>query len=106
MDGKAVASAAQASGWCLDGATSTWRGGRPRMALNRVWRHWPLALNMALGLLVSGALAAPVLARLGATQAAEAVYAAYHLTCHQWAFRSFFLFGQQPIYSLQGLADR
>ena len=27
---------------------------------------------------------------------ADALYAAYHLTCHQWAFRSFFLFGQQP----------
>jgi uncharacterized membrane protein len=75
------------------------------MALNPVLRHWLAALNGALGLFLGGAVAAPILARLGATQAAEAVYVAYHVTCHQWAFRSFFLFGQQPIYSLQDLAD-
>jgi len=75
------------------------------MAVNRVLRHWLLALNLALGLFLGGAVAAPILARLGATQAAEALYAAYKLTCHQWAFRSFFLFGQQPIYSPQELMD-
>jgi uncharacterized membrane protein len=40
--------------------------------------------------------------------AADALYAAYHFTCHQWAFRSFFFFGPQPVsvYSQQTLADQ
>jgi uncharacterized membrane protein len=67
-------------------------------------RHWLLTLNAALGVFLAGALAAPVLAAVGWAAAADAVYAAYHFTCHQWAFRSFFFFGQQPIYSQQSLA--
>src|SRR4030081_977930 len=75
------------------------------MVLTNALRHWPVVLNACLSLFLGGALAAPILATLGATQAAEALYAAYKLTCHQWAFRSFFLFGQQPVHSLQELAD-
>src|SRR5260370_8945497 len=75
------------------------------MGVTRALRHWLAGLNTALALFLAGALAAPILATLGATQAAEALYAAYKLTCHQWAFRSFFLFGQQPLYSVQELAD-
>jgi uncharacterized membrane protein len=72
---------------------------------SRAMRHWLLALNLALGVFLTGAFAAPVLARLGWTSVAEPIYAAYHFTCHQWAFRSFFLFGQQPTYGEQQLAD-
>jgi uncharacterized membrane protein len=42
---------------------------------------------------------------LGWPSVAGALYAAYHFTCHQWAFRSFFLFGQQPVYGQQQLVD-
>ena len=63
-------------------------------------------VNLALGVCSWGALAAPGwLAALGWSTAADGLYAAYHLTCHQWAFRSFFLFGQQAVYSEQQLAD-
>jgi uncharacterized membrane protein len=72
---------------------------------SRAMRHWLLGLNLALGLFVAGALAAPIFAQLGWTSLAQPIYAAYHFTCHQWAFRSFFLFGQQPVYSEQQLAD-
>jgi|SRR5579859_2558105 len=75
------------------------------MVAQRVVRHWPAALNVTLGAFLAGALGAPVLAALGWGAAAEALYAAYHLTCHQWAFRSFFLFGQRGVYSQQQLAD-
>jgi uncharacterized membrane protein len=68
-------------------------------------RHWLLGLNLALGVFLAGALAAPVFAQLGWASLAAPLYAAYHFTCHQWAFRSFFLFGQQPTYSEQQLAD-
>jgi uncharacterized membrane protein len=72
--------------------------------VSRALRHWLLALNVALGLFLAGALAAPLLASLGWRAAADALYAAYHFTCHQWAFRSFFLLGQQPVYSQAELA--
>ncbi|MCA1646503.1 MAG: DUF2085 domain-containing protein [Chloroflexi bacterium] len=75
-------------------------------SFNRALRHWLLSLNVALGLFVAGALAAPVLAAIGWRSMADALYAAYHFTCHQWAFRSFFFFGQQPIYSQQSLTEQ
>jgi uncharacterized membrane protein len=67
------------------------------------------ALNCALAIFVVGGLAAPILAALGWRSAADGLYAAYHFACHQWAFRSFFLFapGQPPlaVYPQQQLAD-
>src|SRR5438876_10067123 len=75
------------------------------MRADGISRHWLLSLNVACGAFIGGALAAPLMAVLGWHAAAGTLYAAYHLTCHQWAFRSFFLFGQQPIYALQDLAD-
>jgi uncharacterized membrane protein len=48
---------------------------------------------------VVGGVAAPILAASGLLSAAEALYSAYALTCHQWAFRSFFIFGQQAVYA-------
>jgi len=70
-------------------------------------RQWPWALNVLLAAFIAGALLAPLLERLGSADAASAIYRVYHLTCHQWAFRSFFLFGSQIVYAreqLDGLA--
>jgi uncharacterized membrane protein len=75
------------------------------MRPDAVLRHWLLAVNLACGVFIVGALAAPVLALLSWHAAADALYAAYHLACHQWAFRSFFLFGPQAVYAEQQLAD-
>jgi uncharacterized membrane protein len=78
------------------------------MPVRAAFRHWLVALNTALGVFLGGAFAAPILAALGWRPGADALYAAYHLTCHQWAFRSLFLFGQpQPVtvYNQQQLAD-
>jgi uncharacterized membrane protein len=74
------------------------------LAITAAFRHWLLALNVSVGAFVAGALAAPVFAAAGWQPAAEALYAAYHLACHQWAFRSFFLFGPQTVYSAQQLS--
>jgi uncharacterized membrane protein len=72
-------------------------------------RHWLVAVNTALALFVAGAFAAPILSILGWHFAADTLYAAYHFACHQWAFRSFFLFVPGPlpltVYSQQQLAD-
>ena len=75
-----------------------------RSTFTAAFRHWLLVLNVSLAAFVGGALAAPVLAALGWQSAADALYAAYHLACHQWAFRSFFLFGPETVYSQQQLA--
>jgi uncharacterized membrane protein len=76
------------------------------MVFTRVLRHWLLMVNLALSAFLLGALAAPVLAVAGWRAAADALYTAYHFTCHQWAFRSFFFFGQQSVYSQQSLSDQ
>jgi len=65
--------------------------------------HWLFPLNAAVAVFVGGALAAPLLEMAGWQAASDAVYAAYHLTCHQWAFRSFFLLGGQSVYSIDQL---
>src|SRR5690242_13873786 len=57
------------------------------------FRHWLFTVNSALGVFLFGAFAASSLAAVGLQPAADWLYAVYHFTCHQWAFRSFFLFG-------------
>ena len=74
-------------------AVRQWRLGLSAAA----FRHWLLALNATSAALLAGALAAPVCAALGWAAPAGALYAVYHAMCHQWAFRSFFLFGSQPV---------
>src|SRR5690349_5860989 len=59
------------------------------------FRHWLFALNAALAAFLIGAFAAPSFAALGLQHAADWLYAIYHFTCHQWTFRSFFLFGSE-----------
>ena len=77
---------------------------KPRRPIG-AFRHWLFAVNLAGGLFLAGALLAPLSAALGWPSVACALYATYHFTCHQWAFRSFFLFGQQPVYAQQQLVE-
>lgn len=68
-----------------------------------VGQHWlPLVI---LGLVVFNGLAflAPILMHLGLTAPAQLIYLAYRLTCHQLAYRTYFLFGAQPVYTLDQL---
>ena len=73
-------------------------------AYRRLLSRWLLVLNTVIAVFLLGALAVPVFGRLGWLALADWLDAAYHLTCHQWAFRSFFLFGQQAVYSEDQLA--
>jgi len=70
--------------------------------LNRVVlfvsRHWLALLNLLLFLYVGLPFAAPVLMKVGATRPARWIYIAYSPLCHQMAFRSWFLFGEQTAY--------
>mgnify|MGYP000094284501 CR=1 FL=1 len=61
-------------------------------------RHW---LRFALVIIGTYAIlpwVAPTLMRLGATAPANALYTLYSPMCHQFAFRSIFLYGEQSFY--------
>jgi uncharacterized membrane protein len=61
-------------------------------------RHYMAVLNILLVLYVGIPFLAPVFKKAGWNGAAEVVYRIYSPLCHQWAFRSFFLFGEQGYY--------
>lgn len=60
--------------------------------------HWLLVFLILLGTFVSGPIAAPTLMHLGFERAANALYFVYKPFCHQFGFRSVFLFGEQTFY--------
>jgi uncharacterized membrane protein len=61
-------------------------------------RHWLAVFNVAAAIYVGLPMLAPALMNAGATGPARAIYVAYSPMCHQMAFRSFFLFGDQAAY--------
>lgn len=63
--------------------------------------HWLLLFCILWGVFIILPWLAPVLMRLGMTGPANAIYFVYQFFCHQLPERSFFLFGAQPMYSLQ-----
>jgi uncharacterized membrane protein len=60
--------------------------------------HYMVLLNLFSFFYVFLAVLAPTLMKVGWERPAKAIYTAYRPLCHQLAFRSFFLFGEQPIY--------
>ena len=67
--------------------------------------HWLAFANLLVGLFAALPLLAPVLLAYGFVGPANAIYGAYRLVCHQWAFRSYSLFGAQPTYPFGDLAQ-
>jgi uncharacterized membrane protein len=61
-------------------------------------KHYLAVVNLLLLLYVGIPFLAPVFKEVGANGPAEVIYKIYSPLCHQWAFRSFFLFGEQPYY--------
>lgn len=61
-------------------------------------RHWLAVFNLLVFIYVGLPFAAPTLMKLGAARPAKWIYRAYSPLCHQLAFRSWFLFGEQPAY--------
>ncbi|MGQ9887791.1 MAG: DUF2085 domain-containing protein [Aggregatilineales bacterium] len=68
-----------------------------KMAL-RLARNWLRIVTLVLAIYVSLPLAAPTLMNMGLGGPASLIYAVYSPFCHQFAFRSFFLYGSQPVY--------
>jgi uncharacterized membrane protein len=61
-------------------------------------KHWLAVLNTIVFLYVALPFFAPVLMKAGATVPARWIYTVYSPVCHQLAFRSWFLFGEQSAY--------
>jgi uncharacterized membrane protein len=61
-------------------------------------RHWLRYVLLFFGLYVSFSFLTPVLMHFGVTGPARVLYTLYSPFCHQFAFRSLFLFGEQTTY--------
>ena len=64
-------------------------------------RHYLGVLNFFMLLYFGLPILAPVLMKMGAVTSANVIYTIYKPLCHQFGFRSFFLFGGQSYYPLQ-----
>jgi uncharacterized membrane protein len=64
-------------------------------------RHYMAMFNLLVFIYVGLPFLAPVLLKSGAELPARVIYKAYGFVCHQLAYRSFFLFGEQPYYPRQ-----
>jgi uncharacterized membrane protein len=60
--------------------------------------HYMLVLNLIFFFYIGIPFLAPVFMKLGATTPAKVIYTIYSPLCHQLAFRSWFLFGEQAAY--------
>ena len=63
-------------------------------------RHYLALFNLIILLYVGLPILAPVLMKAGATLPANIIYTIYKPLCHQFGFRSFYLFGEQAYYPL------
>ncbi len=63
-------------------------------------RHYLLVLNLFIFIYIGLPFLAPTLMEIGAETPARAIYTIYKPMCHQFGFRSFFLFGEQAFYPL------
>ena len=66
--------------------------------IRRMAVHWLLLVNLLVFLYVGLPFLAPVLMVNGLTGPANTIHNAYGLVCHQYAFRSWYLFGDQLVY--------
>jgi uncharacterized membrane protein len=66
-----------------------------------VSRHYLAILNFVMLLYVGLPFLAPTLMKSGLTVPARVLYTLYSPLCHQFGFRSFFLYGEQAYYPLE-----
>ena len=66
--------------------------------------RWLTVINVFMGLLVGLPYIAPVFMLWGWERPAKVIYTIYMGLCHQMPQRSYFLFGRQPMYSLEEVA--
>lgn len=61
-------------------------------------KHYLLVINLMVLLYVGLPLLAPMLMKVGLDLPARGIYKVYGGMCHQLSYRSWFLFGEQPVY--------
>ncbi len=61
-------------------------------------RHYLGLFNLFVVIYLGLPVLAPVLMKANLTAPARLIYRVYSVACHQLAYRSFFLFGEQPVY--------
>src|SRR4030043_2382189 len=61
-------------------------------------KHYLAVFNILVFIYIGIPFIAPVLMKVGADKPAGLIYRAYGYVCHQFAFRSWFLFGEQMAY--------
>lgn len=76
---------------------------RPLYATRALMRHWLLIFIALYGVFNLLPFLAPVLMKIGWPGGGNAIYTFYSALCHQMAQRSFFLFGQHNMYTLDQL---
>ena len=81
------------------------RAGFPERAVIFLANHWLLLLNLAVFVFVALPVVAPILAEAGQERPAFWIYDVYRFTCHQLPFRSFFIGGPKPDYSVSEILE-
>lgn len=74
------------------------RGLRVNLWMLKLTRRWLVYAMVIIGLYAGLPWLAPTLMKLGLTGPATVLYTIYAPMCHQFAFRSIFLYGEQPFY--------
>jgi uncharacterized membrane protein len=69
-------------------------------------RHWLGLFIVGWGVFIALPVLAPLLAMAGLDRAADAIYFAYRLTCHQLPHRSWFIGGQAHAYDWATISQR
>lgn len=75
------------------------------MTIEGALRRWLILVNGIVAAFVALPFFAPVLLSNGLDGPANVIYAAYSAVCHQWAFRSYFLFGSTWTHEYATLAS-
>jgi uncharacterized membrane protein len=71
---------------------------RANLLLLGISRRWLDIATVLIAIYVALPFAAPTLMAAGLRGPGQVIYTLYSPFCHQFAFRSFFLFGEQPVY--------
>jgi uncharacterized membrane protein len=61
-------------------------------------KHYLALFNVSVFVYIAITFVAPVFMKFGLVVPANIIYRGYKVVCHQLAYRSFFLFGEQPFY--------
>lgn len=68
-----------------------------------IGKYWLAMVSSFLFIFSALPFLAPVLMHYNITAPADLIYRGYSLTCHQMSYRSYFFYGEQPVYTIAEL---